>query len=536
MNLSGTNALGGITLAEAPGVVEASNLKNRRGITARDPYAVMNRWAVDKDGEVQSAQYQIPLFTLTVDERLAMFQRCAPIFGVVTGRMNRVAGMAWRVVRHKKEEDRIAQVLKENKQIFDEFDSDDPHDLGIRIKCLKEIFRYLPDVKMDLSNFDNALLRWSRRINSQAEDKCSEIEDWLRQPNQEQTFEDLIKEIVFDLHIHGNAVPYKEVQRGRIENIYCLAGGSTVPVTGQFVGDPVAYLQLTDTLHPQLYYQNEVEYLRYAPNSNDPYGSVPLEALVNKVAESLMFDERCAEMADGSNQPSKLLAFGDNSVMGAIGEKFDTPMDKNEQKRLEAQINEYRKEAIRIITGHGVPVAVDVSRADTFGQQNERQKMIREEVGVVFGASNMELNLSGSDNTSGRQTSETQERYDLYKGIFPTIQNLENFWNLRVLPFRYGSGYEFKYDQQDTDAKKIREAGEKLQTGLYSVNEIRTKDLGEDAYPEEQFNRPNGAQLNLTQDPLSMMGGMDGGMDGGMSDMGGGMGNVDSGMGDGGVM
>ena len=138
--------------------------------------------------------------------------------------------------------------------------------------------------------------------------------------------------------------------------------------------------------------------------------------------------------------------------------------------------------------------------------------MIREEVGVVFGASNAELNLTGSDATSGRETSETQERYDLYKGIFPTIQNLENFWNLRILPFRFGDGYEFKYDQQNTDAKKIREAGEKLQTGLFSVNEIRTKDLGEDPYPDEQFNKPNGAQNNLTQNPLAMMGGDQGGL------------------------
>lgn len=498
--------LGNFELADTPVLDTLQNPANRRGITIRDPHSVLNRWAVDKQGNVQSATYQIPLFTLSVDERLAMFQRCASVFGVVTGRMNRVASMAWRVTKQSRESDRIAQTLKEYKQIFMENSGETPQELGKRIRCLKEIMRYLPDVKMDLSNFDSALLRWSRRIKTINEDKCTEIEDWLRQPNQEQTFEDLTKEIVFDLHIHGNAVPYKEVQRGRIENIYCLAGGSVVPVTGKYVGDPVAYIQIADTLDPQLFYQNEVEYLRYAPNSNDAYGSVPLEALVNKVAESLMFDERCAVMADGSNQPSKLLAFGDTSVMGAIGEKFDTPMDKDEQKRLESQINEYRKEAVRIITGHGTPVAVDISRADTFGQQNERQKMIREEVGVVFGASNAELNLTGSDATSGRETSETQERYDLYKGIFPIIQNLENFWNLRVLPFRYGSGYEFRYDQQQTDAKKIREAGEKLQTGLFSVNEIRTKDLGEDPYPDDQFNKPNGAQSQqLTQNPMAMM-------------------------------
>ena len=257
--------LGGMELAESPVTANIENRENRRGITVRDPYAVMNRWAVDKQGQVQSAQYEIPLFTLTVDERLAMFQKCAPVFGVVTGRMNRVAGMAWRVIKQSKEEDRIAQSLKEFRQIFKENDGQNPKELGVRIRCLKEIMRYLSDVKLDLSNFDSALLRWSRRIKTANEDKCTEIEDWLRQPNQEQTFEDLTKEIVFDLHIHGNAVPYKEVQMGRIENVYCLAGGSTVPVTGKFVGDPVAYLQLADNLHPQLYYQNEVEYLRYAP-------------------------------------------------------------------------------------------------------------------------------------------------------------------------------------------------------------------------------------------------------------------------------
>ena len=98
-------------------------------------------------------------------------------------------------------------MTKEYKQIFTENNGQNPKELGVRIRCLKEIMRYLSDVKLDLSNFDSALLRWSRRVKAMHEDKCTEIEDWLRQPNQEQTFEDLVKEIVFDLHVHGNAVP-----------------------------------------------------------------------------------------------------------------------------------------------------------------------------------------------------------------------------------------------------------------------------------------------------------------------------------------
>lgn len=498
--------LGSYELAESDLLGGIGNPTNKRGIKIIDPYSVINRYAVDEKGEVQSASYQIPYFTLSVEERLSMFQKCAPIFGLITGRMNRIAGLEWRVTKKSREEDRIAQELKEFRQLFKEADGNSPKEIGIRVRCLAEILKQMPDVKYDLSNFDSALLRWSRRIKIANEDKCTEIEDWLRQPNQGQTFEDLTKEMVFDLHIHGTAVPYKEVQNGRIENVYCLAGGTITPVAGRFVGDPIAYIQIADSIQPQLFYQDEVEYLRYAPNSSDSYGSVPLEALINKVAESLMFDERCAIMADGTNAPNKLLAFGDSSPMGAIGEKFDTPMDKGEQKRIETMINEYRKEAVRVITGHGTPVAVDISRADTFSAQNERQKMIREEVGLVFGASNAEMNLTGSDSTSGRETSDTQERYDLYKGVFPTMQNLENFWNMRVLPFRYGSGYEFKYDQQQTDAKKIADAGAKLNSGLYSVNEIRTHDLGEDPYADEQFDKPKGAGADPQQQQNPMAG------------------------------
>ena len=39
--------LGGMELAESPVTSNLENRENRRGVTVRDPYAVMNRWAVD---------------------------------------------------------------------------------------------------------------------------------------------------------------------------------------------------------------------------------------------------------------------------------------------------------------------------------------------------------------------------------------------------------------------------------------------------------------------------------------------------------
>jgi hypothetical protein len=84
------------------------------------------------------------------------------------------------------------------------------------------------------------------------------------------------------------------------------------------------------------------------------------------------------------------------------------PVNKNEQKRVETVINEARKGAIRTLTGIGKPLVLDVSRSDTMQTQIERQRQIREEVALVYNMSNMEVNLTGSEDTSGRAVSESQ--------------------------------------------------------------------------------------------------------------------------------
>jgi len=488
-----------------------SNLRvnQKRGITVLSSRSLMGQSATLKDGQVVTAEFQLPYFTLTVAERLDIFRFCGPVFGVITSRMNRVASLEWKVTKQSREEDRIIEKIRSMRDLVQEYEDDKSSKaVGIRLRAMAHIFRYLPDVRMDLKNFDASLLRWSRKNKAITEDKCSEIENWLKSPNQGQTFENLTKSIVFDTHVHGIAVPFKEVQNKLIENIYCLPGGTVYPIRGRNIGDPVSYVQVVDGFDPQLFFQDEVSCLQYAPHSDDPYGGIPLESLVNKVAESLMFDARAAEMADGTKPPEKLLAFGDRTPFGSLEEQFEMPMDKDEQKRIETVVNEARKEALRVITGHGTPVVVDVSRADTFQYQSERQRMVREEVGLVFGASNTEMNLSGSDSTSGRSTSETQERYDLYKGVFPMMQSLENFWNQDILPFRFGSGYEFTYEPSLSESVRVKLLKDKLESGLYTANELRIEDMGRDPFRGEEYSLPRGAQPPQPPQPDPNMMGM----------------------------
>lgn len=484
---------------------------NQRGLTVYSMSSLLAQSARDKDGQLQMAEYQMPYFALTVSERVDIFKTCSPVFGVITGRMNRIAGLQWKITHNKKVEDRIVEQLKIARDLFREQEGDlSPRSIGIRVRSLAEVLKVLPDVRSDMSNFDACLLRWSRRIKTQHEDSCSEVEDWLRTPNQVDTFEDLIKKIVFDMHVHGIAVPYKErsPSSGLLENVYELPGGTCFPIQGRHVGDAVGVVQIVDGFEAQLYYSDEVALLQYAPFSGDPYGAVPLEALVNKVAESLMFDARAAEMADGTKPPEKLIAFGERAPWGSLEDEFEIPLDKDEQKRVETLVNEARKEAVRVISGHGTPVVVDVSRADTFQYQSERQRMVREEVGLVFGASNAEMNLTGSESTSGRNSSDTQERYDLYKGIYPHVQAIENVMNLQILPFRAGSGFLFQYEPSVSEKAQVELYRAKLESGLWTPNEIRTEDMGRDPFRGEEYDMPRGAQPVQPPQQVNPLGGL----------------------------
>lgn len=225
------------------------------------------------------------------------------------------------------------------------------------------------------------------------------------------------------------------------------------------------------------------------------YGTIPLEALVNKMAESLLFDEFAANQADGTKPPEKIVVFGENAPFGDLDTELEVPVDETEQKKIETVINEARKFAVRTITGVGTPTVLDISKSDTFGQQSTRQQQIRESVALVFNVSNMEVNLTGGEGTSGRSTSESQERQDQKRGIEPILGILEDKWNREIIPMRFGPGFEFSFGSGLSEVETIELDTKKAASGVYSVNEVR-EDRGVDPFPEDEFDRPQkgGAQ------------------------------------------
>ena len=130
---------------------------------------------------------------------------------------------------------------------------------------------------------------------------------------------------------------------------------------------------------------------------------------------------------------------------------------------------------MRVLTGYGTPAILDLSKSEVFAAQSERQRFIRESVAFVYGATNMEVNLSGSDQTSGRSTSEAQADIEREKGIWPLVKDIENDLNFQILPLRFGSGYMFQYKSGLSDKEQAELDQQMMATGTYSVNEVRLK-------------------------------------------------------------
>lgn len=473
--------------------------KNRRGQNVYTISEIVGVQGRDNAGRIINGEVQIPIFLLTPQEREYLARLCAPIFAVVNNRSQRISALEWEVTRKKKQEDRIVQSLRNAHDLYKEWDSTtDVKHMIVRARCAKIIREELPDVREDMSNFDRCLRRWSQNQKNVITDSSQEIIDWISEPNDEDDFEEMRKKWTYDLMVHGADAQYMMKLNQRIDSIHMLPGGSVLPLRGRYVGGGVGYVQLMQLAEPTIYFQDEMIYDNYIPISARSYGLIPIEALLNKIAETMLFDKLAAERADGTTPPQKIVAFGGNAAGTAIlenleGEKLEIPLGPEEQSRLEHKINEERKNAIITLTGMGTPVAIDISKADTFATQSERQDKLIRDIGMVFSASNAEMNLDGSMEFSSQDVAKQQERQERERGIYPIVRIMDKTVTKKWIPGRFGPGWKMETKTSLSDAEKLALDREMLQSGLYDVNYIKEKN-GEPIYDKEEFNYPQGAQ------------------------------------------
>jgi len=478
----------------------STNNRNDRGMQVYTLSGLMNFSGEAKNNNYISVTSDNPYFALTPQERNLIFQLSSPVFGVVSSRMNRVAGLDFEVIAESYVEDEKAEYFKNMYNIIKEYEGINSLESLVVISIIKnKLFNELKTLRPDLKNFNNALLRWKKRIQMTNQLEANDLKEWLCQPNPIESWHDFVKVWVYDLMIHGSNCIYKSKVNNKINNIQHLAGGTVIPIRTPYVDASEAYIQVANYKF-QIFFRDEVTYSKYIPVSWRSYSMIPLESLINKITETLFFDKLMADQADGTRPPEKMVLVTENKTLSSDVD-LDLPMNNSEQKRLEEKLNQPIKNRIMTFNGNNAEV-IDLSRENTMEFQHARQKDIREEVALVFNMTNMEVNLSGSDNTSGRSTSEVQREIEQGKGIAPIIKSIEQTINSDILPFRaQKDGYFFKFNVEDSENKKIENLTKKLNSGLFSVNEIRITDLNEAPFEDELYNSPDKYRYN--QDRLS---------------------------------
>ena len=476
------------------------DIAKRRGLQVYTLSQIISQTGRDEKGGMVTWGVEQPYFFLTAMQRNEIFKLSTPVFGIVTSRMNKIAGLDFNVVPLKKQEDQIADSMKNQKQVFDEYKTaTDLKYVLAREKIRQNLIYDLPELLPDLSNFNACLLRWKKRIVNNNMAQGDEIKEWLMEPNNGVTWTAYIKKFVSDLMIHGVTSVYKQYQQGangqkRLDNFDTLPGGTVYRFKAAYFSGVDGYIQLVAGYEPQIFYANECMYVPYLPTSFQNYPLVPLEALINKIAEGLLFDRLMAEQADGTKPPEKvaIVTEGNKNPFGDLEGPENIPVDSDEQKRIESKMNEPRKGAIMSFSGNDVKV-IDLSRENTMGVQNERQKDIRQEVALVFNMSNSEINMMDSEGLGGKSTSETQQEIEQGKGTTPIVRLIEEAHTKNIIPFRFGYGWKLEVAKEKNETEKEQVDTLRLNNGKVTVNELREED-GMPTFDDEQFDLPRGTQ------------------------------------------
>lgn len=484
-----------------------------RGINSQARGDILSTSGRRQDGSITQENIQPPYFSLTPIERDEIAKQNSYVQGIITGRMHRISGIDWTIKPKGEKEDDFIQAMKMRHQQYKE--TAGAPELGYKVFAMRQkaiLRQNLPDLLPDLSNFQSSLRRWRLRYKSKVKTSSQQVYDWVNQANDQDDFEEFQKKWVYDLQIHGSSAIYWDLQSTMIsQSFYMLPGGTVMQVREPYAGPGIAWVQMVPGYETKIYYENEMVYDTYIPISARSYGMVPLDALVNKIAETLLFDRLAAERADGTRPPEKAVIFGEKSPIPGFGDGgaqgFEVPLPTDVQGRLEQKFNTERQNAIAVISGIGTPQILDLSRADTFAAQNERQTRLLKDIALVFNVSNNEINETGSEGTSGRSVSESLERIDKEKGIGPIIRIIDKTMTNKILPRRFGNYWEFSHSGGMSEIEQVELDTKKLNSGSYDVNEVR-ESRGDDPYEGEEFDKPQGAQQAMNQIGSMFGGGM----------------------------
>jgi phage portal protein BeeE len=460
-------SLDGITYIKPP-----SSSENHRGVTVYTIGELIGISGKNKKGNIQYGPFQDPYRSFLTPHQIELIiRRSWPILSVIGKRQGQIGTLEISVKHESEGEDH--RTWEDLKQSYTEWiQSPDPEYQIAAGYAESKIREHFPEIIPGLGNFDTAMRRAERRQKRELTQKKNEIMNWLYHPNPTDTWQEFVEKWVQSAMGHGKVAIYKKWVGGILDSMYVLPGGSVTPERPYSVGEPGRYVQIVQGHENKYYAEDEISFSVYRPSASISIGYTPIEAIIDQIAAGMLQFQFVAKRADGSAPPETLVVLGEKSdLSGDLTE--DITVDTEEQARVEEKLNIARENAVAVLQGVGTPVVLDLSKGSDMPHLPELMRLIISAVGSVFQATPMEMNLGGSDYTSGRSTAEAQAEIARNTAVLPLMKKLGDIITYEILPLRYGPGWELQWPKGMSEADAVALENAKMQTGTYTADEIR---------------------------------------------------------------
>ena len=165
-------------------------------------------------------------------------------------------------------------------------------------------------------------------------------------------------------------------------------------------------------------------------------------------------------------------------------------ISKARQEMLNVQLNQRSEVPVHVIRDAGTPIVVDISRENLLSILMLNIPLLKKKVQLCLNMSALEMGEGGGDEVSGRNTAKQQSDIDESAGWGHIAVELENYFTDAIEQL-WGPGYFFDFAKRQTDAQRIKQAGDMIATGAFSKNEAREA-AGHDPKADERYDELEG--------------------------------------------
>jgi HK97 family phage portal protein len=299
------------------------------------------------------------------------------------------------------------------------------------------------------------------------------INSFFQKPNaNDESFSTIIRKLVRDLLIYDASVIEKVKSKAHSLSEIYARDGSTFEIRIDEHGIVKGYTQRVYTPSEQsvTFDPDEIIYMSLYPRTSSPYGTPPLDALVNEIAAVMFATRLVAKSFELDEIPPGILN------LGKIGQvAYDRAREYFKERRESGRKN-YE---LTIVHDTDKVEWIPLTRMPQELQLSELIDKVNRMIFRCFGVTPTEM---GAIEDINRATAQVQENIGKSKLILPIVRMLEEYINSEIIWLHIDNEVKIVFTKPSEDDPKLTlEICDRLVSrGVLTINEAR-KRLGEKA-------------------------------------------------------